>query len=103
MQRQTQHLPLVVARHMKPGQRLESLGGLAGQQGPAERVAQINHQINLALPQVGNDGLKRRQVAMNVGHKGQPHAHLHRFVLFTGTIGGSDRDACRLDRHHAFF
>ena len=68
-----QHLPLVIAANGGQVERHQALGRLGREQRAGEYVAQIDREIDVAALDVGQDGIEREQVAVDVGYCSDSH------------------------------
>lgn len=69
----------MVAGHVQPGQGAQPLSCLEWQKRAAERVAQVDDLLHLAARDVVDNGLQRRQIAVNVRDQSQTHTPSCRF------------------------
>ncbi len=65
-----QQLALVVARQAQPALSHQELGGFPRQQRTGQAIPQVHHLIHTPAAQVGDDGFKSGEVAVDVREKG---------------------------------
>jgi hypothetical protein len=68
-----QQLALMIAGDRRPAQRHQFVAGLPRPQWSRQNVAAVDDLVHAPTRHVGQHGLQRRQVAMNVGQDGDAH------------------------------